>query len=126
MQYVIYNLAGSTLFLFALGTLYAVFGTLNMADLAERAAELPAGDGALLRVTAVLLLLVFVLKGALLPMHFWLPNTYALAPAPVAALFAVMTKVGAYSVIRVFTLIFPVTLAPMGGSWPMSWCPQHW
>ncbi|PTX04229.1 monovalent cation/H+ antiporter subunit D [Pararhodobacter aggregans] len=115
VQYVIYNLAGSTLFLFALGTLYAVFGTLNMADLAERAAELPAGDGALLRVTAVLLLLVFVLKGALLPMHFWLPNTYALAPAPVAALFAVMTKVGAYSVIRVFTLIFPVTLAPMGG-----------
>ena len=115
VQYVIYNLAGSTLFLFALGTLYAVFGTLNMADLAERAAALPAGDGALLRVTAVLLLLVFVLKGALLPMHFWLPNTYALAPAPVAALFAVMTKVGAYSVIRVFTLIFPVTLAPMGG-----------
>ncbi|MCB1390242.1 MAG: monovalent cation/H+ antiporter subunit D [Rhodobacteraceae bacterium] len=115
VQYVIYNLAGSTLFLFALGTLYAVFGTLNMADLAERAVELPAGDGALLRVTAALLLLVFVLKGALLPMHFWLPNTYALAPAPVAALFAVMTKVGAYTVIRTFTLIFPTTLAPMGG-----------
>jgi len=114
VQYVIFNLAGSTLFLFALGTLYAVFGSLNMADLAERATELPAGDAALLRVTAALLALVFLLKGALVPVHFWLPNTYALAPAPVAALFAVMTKVGAYAIIRVYTLIFPDTLAPMG------------
>ena len=115
VQYVMFNLAGSTLFLFALGTLYAVFGSLNMADLAERAQQLPAGDMALMRVTAALLLLVFVLKGALLPLHFWLPNTYALAPAPVAALFAVMTKVGAYSVIRVYTLVFPETLGGMNG-----------
>ena len=115
VQYVIFNLAGSTLFLFALGTLYAVFGSLNMADLAERAAQLPAGDAALVRVTAAMLLLVFVLKGALLPVHFWLPNTYALAPAPVAALFAVMTKVGAYAVLRVYTLVFPDTLGAMDG-----------
>lgn len=115
VQYVIFNLAGSTLFLFALGTLYAVFGSLNMADLAERAPLLPVGDDALVRVTAALLLLVFLLKGALLPLHFWLPNTYALAPAPVAALFAVMTKVGAYAVIRVYTLIFPDSLAAMNG-----------
>jgi len=115
VQYVVINLAGSTLFLFALGTLYGVFGTLNMADLAERAAQLPAGDAALVRVAAALLLLVFLLKGALLPLHFWLPNTYALAPAPVAALFSVMTKVGAYAVIRVYTLIFPDTLEPIGG-----------
>lgn len=115
VQYVIYNLAGSTLFLFALGTLYAVFGSLNMADLAERVMELPAGDAALVRVTAALLVLVFVLKGALLPMHFWLPNTYALAPGPVSALFSVMTKVGAYAVIRVYTLIFPDTLGVIGG-----------
>ncbi len=115
VQYVIFNLAGSTLFLFALGTLYAVFGSLNMADLAERAVQLPAGDEALVRVTAALLLLVFVLKGAMLPLHFWLPNTYALAPAPVAALFAVMTKVGAYSVIRVYTLVFPESLGAMNG-----------
>ena len=115
VQYVIYNLAGSTLFLFALGTLYGVFGSLNMADIAERAAQLPEGDAALVRVTAALLLLVFVLKGALLPLHFWLPNTYALAPAPVAALFAVMTKVGAYAVIRVYTLMFPDTLPMMNG-----------
>ena len=55
----------------------------------------------------MLLLLVFAIKGALVPLQFWLPATYARAPGPVAALFAVMTKVGAYAVIRVFTLIFP-------------------
>lgn len=115
VQYVIYNLAGSTLFLFALGTLYAVFGSLNMADLAERVTQLPDGDAALVRVTAALLLLVFLLKGALVPIHFWLPNTYALAPAPVAALFSVMTKVGAYAVLRVYTLIFPDTLGVIDG-----------
>ena len=106
VQYVIYNLLGSTLFLFALGTLYAVTGTLNMADLAQRAAEIPAGDSALLRVGAMLLFLVFAIKAALLPLHFWLPETYASAPAPVAALFAVMTKVGAYAILRMYTLVF--------------------
>src|SRR6056297_3653351 len=90
VQYVIYNLLGSTLFLFALGTLYAVTGTLNMADLAVRAAEIPVEDSALLRVGAMLLFLVFAIKAALLPLHFWLPETYAEAPAPVAALFAIM------------------------------------
>lgn len=89
VQYVIYNLLGSTLFLFALGTLYAVTGTLNMADLAVRAAEIPVEDSALLRVGAMLLFLVFAIKAALLPLHFWLPETYAEAPAPVAALFAI-------------------------------------
>lgn len=115
VQYVIFNLAGSTLFLFALGTIYGVFGTLNMADLAERAAALPEGDAALVRVAAALLIAVFLVKGALVPLHFWLPNTYALAPAPVAALFAIMTKVGAYSVIRVYTLVFPDTLGAIDG-----------
>jgi multicomponent K+:H+ antiporter subunit D len=107
VQYVAFNLVGSTLFLFALATLYSVTGTLNMADLAAKMPLLPPGDTALIRVAAVLLLLVFAIKGALVPLQFWLPVTYAHAPGPVAALFAVMTKVGAYAVIRVFTLIFP-------------------
>jgi multicomponent K+:H+ antiporter subunit D len=106
VQYVIYNLLGSTLFLFALGTIYAVTGTLNMADLAVRASEIPVEDSALLRVGAMLLFLVFAIKAALLPLHFWLPNTYAEAPAPVAALFAIMTKIGAYAILRFYTLIF--------------------
>ncbi|MHA6265082.1 monovalent cation/H+ antiporter subunit D [Arenibacterium sp. CAU 1754] len=106
VQYVIYNLIGSTLFLFALGTLYGVTGTLNMADLAVRVAELPADQTALIRVGAVLLLLVFSVKAAILPLHFWLPASYANAPAPVAALFAIMTKVGAYAILRMYTLVF--------------------
>ncbi|MEM0937654.1 MAG: monovalent cation/H+ antiporter subunit D [Pseudomonadota bacterium] len=106
LQYVVMNLAGSTLFLFALGTLYAVLGTLNMADMAAKVATLPTEDSALLAVGAVLLLLVFAVKAAAFPVQFWLPATYASAPAPVAALFAIMTKVGAYAIIRVYTLVF--------------------
>ncbi|MES0823803.1 monovalent cation/H+ antiporter subunit D [Ruegeria sp. SCP11] len=120
VQYVAYNLIGSTLFLFALGTLYGVTGTLNMADMAVRVAELPADDTALLRVGAVLLLLVFCIKAAVLPLHFWLPASYANAPLPVAALFAIMTKVGAYSILRMYTLGFgPEVEATQGlvGAW---------
>ncbi|WP_380058184.1 monovalent cation/H+ antiporter subunit D [Falsihalocynthiibacter sp. SS001] len=115
VQYVVYNLLGSTLFLFALGTLYAVTGTLNMADLAVRVAELPAQETALIRVGAVLLLLVFSIKAAVLPLHFWLPGSYANAPAPVAALFAIMTKVGAYSILRMYTLVFAPDLEISAG-----------
>lgn len=120
VQYVIFNLAGSTLFVFALATLYGVTGTLNMADMAERARDLPEADVALLRTGAAMLLVVFAVKGALLPVHFWLPNTYVHAPAPVAALFAIMTKVGAYAIIRVYTLIFGPE-AEVTGTMPGDW-----
>ncbi len=106
-QYVAFNLIGSTLFLFALATIYSVTGTLNMADLAVKLQTLPPGDVALIRVAAVLLLLVFAIKGALVPLHFWLPGAYAHAPGVVAALFAVMTKIGAYAALRFGTLVFP-------------------
>jgi multicomponent K+:H+ antiporter subunit D len=105
-QYVAINLLGSTLFLFAVGIIYGVTGTLNMADLAGKVGQVAAGDAALLRTGALLLFLVFALKAALVPLHWWLPTAYAAAPAPVAALFAIMTKVGAYAIIRVFTLVF--------------------
>ncbi|WP_299154714.1 monovalent cation/H+ antiporter subunit D [uncultured Tateyamaria sp.] len=106
VQYVLFNLIGSTLFLFALGAIYAETGTLNMADLAERVRLITPEETVGIRVAAVLLLLVFAIKAALVPLHFWLPSSYAEAPAPVAALFAIMTKVGAYAIIRVYTLIF--------------------
>ena len=106
LQYVVMNLAGSTLFLFALGTLYASTGTLNIADLAVRVAEIPAEEAALVRVAVILLLIVFAVKAALFPVQFWLPGTYANAPAPVAALFAIMTKVGAYAILRIHTIAF--------------------
>ena len=120
VQYVVYNLLGSSLFLIALGTLYSVTGTLNMADLAVRVASLPAEDTALLRVGAVLLLLVFAIKAAVLPLHFWLPASYANAPMPVAALFAIMTKVGAYAILRMYTLVFGPDVevtAGLAGDW---------
>ena len=106
VQYVAINLVGSTLFLIAVGMIYSVAGTLNMADLAIRVPKIAAGDQALLQSGALLLLLVFCIKAALIPVHFWLPGTYANAPAPVAALFAIMTKVGAYCVIRLYILAF--------------------
>ena len=106
LQYVVVNLVGSTLFLFAVGLLYGVTGTLNMADLALKVPAVAPAEHALLRSGALLLLLVFALKAALVPLHFWLPGTYANAPGPVAALFAVLTKVGAYAIIRLFTLAF--------------------
>jgi len=120
LQYVVMNLAGSTLFLFALGTIYATTGTLNIADLAVKLREIPIEDAALVRVAAMLLLIVFAIKAALFPVQFWLPSTYANAPAPVAALFAIMTKVGAYAIIRMYTISFGPDVAATGsmaGDW---------
>ena len=115
VQYVLFNLIGSTLFLFALGSIYAETGTLNMADLAERVALISPEETVGIRVASVLLLLVFAIKAAVVPLHFWLPSSYAEAPAPVAALFAIMTKVGAYAIIRVYTMIFPPDLEATAG-----------
>ncbi|KZY39151.1 cation:proton antiporter [Roseovarius sp. HI0049] len=115
VQYVVFNLLGSTLFLFALGTIYAETGTLNMADLAQRIAAAPAEHTSGIRAASVMLLMVFAVKAAILPLHFWLPSAYAAAPAPVAALFAIMTKVGAYAIIRFYTLIFPPDLEATQG-----------
>lgn len=106
LQYVIMNLVGSAVFLIALGILYGVLGTLNMADMAQKVALLQGDDVYLAKIGGLLLLVVFALKGALLPLHLWLPNTYATAMPVVAALFAIMTKVGVYSMMRVYTLIF--------------------
>ncbi|MFN3147580.1 MAG: monovalent cation/H+ antiporter subunit D [Paracoccaceae bacterium] len=120
LQYVVANLAGSTLFLFALGAIYASTGTLNLADLAVRVAELPREEAGLVRVAAMLLLVVFAVKAALFPVQFWLPGTYSNAPAPVAALFAIMTKVGAYAILRVHATAFGPDVPATGdlvGDW---------
>ncbi|MGA8990401.1 MAG: monovalent cation/H+ antiporter subunit D [Rhodoplanes sp.] len=106
LTYVVLNLAGSALFLIALGLLYGTLGTLNMADMAEALTRLPAADQALVRTAAALLVAVFALKAALLPLSFWLPHVYGAAAAPVAALFAIMTKVGIYAVLRVSVVTF--------------------
>lgn len=106
LHFVVINLAGSTIFLFAVGTLYGIVGTLNMADLAQKIVNVQADNIVLVRAAGLLLFSVFALKAALLPLYLWLPASYANTSAPVAALFAIMTKVGAYSILRVYTLIF--------------------
>jgi len=106
MHYVVFNLTGSALFLIAVSLLYAVTGTLNMADLAVKIPQLAAENQRLAQAASLLLLVVFAVKAALLPLYFWLPDTYASATAPVAALFAILTKVGVYCIARTTTLVF--------------------
>ncbi|MFW6345070.1 MAG: proton-conducting transporter membrane subunit, partial [Halomonas sp.] len=113
VHYVVLNLAGSSLFLIAVGILYGATGTLNMADMATRLAELPAEREGLVMAGGLMLLVVFGLKAAILPLYFWLPKAYAAAPAPVAALFAIMTKVGIYAILRVYSLVFGEAAGPL-------------
>lgn len=105
LKYVVINVVSSALFLVAVACLYAVTGSLNMADLAEKVAA--SGQPGILTAIALLFFLVFAIKGALFPLYFWLPESYAAPPTPVAALFAgLLTKVGVYAIFRFFTLIF--------------------
>jgi multicomponent K+:H+ antiporter subunit D len=106
LHFVVLNLIGSSLFLIAAGLFYGLLGTLNMADMARLAATVAASDRGLLAATGLILLAVFALKGALLPLHAWLTAAYGNTSAPVAALFAIMTKVGAYAILRIQSLVF--------------------
>jgi len=106
VPYVVLNLAASALFLIGVSLVYAAAGTLNLAHLAVRVAQVAPADTALLQAGAMLLLVVFGFKAALLPLHLWLPGTYAAACAPVSALFAIMTKVGVYAILRVHGVVF--------------------
>lgn len=106
LHYVILNVTGSAIFLIAVATLYGLTGTLNMADLAVRVAAADSDTAPFIGIAALLLFIVFGLKAAIFPLYFWLPSAYSSAHGPVAALFAIMTKVGVYAIIRVYTLIF--------------------
>jgi multicomponent K+:H+ antiporter subunit D len=106
------NLVGSSIFLLGIGALYAATGTLNLADLALRVSEAGPDQAGLLRAGGLLLLVVFALKAALVPVGFWLPPAYGSATAPVAALFAIMTKVGVYAILRVHGLLFGPDAGP--------------
>jgi multicomponent Na+:H+ antiporter subunit D len=105
-KYVAMNLIASSIFLTALGLLYGATGTLNMAELARvwPTISTPGAD----TVLAVLFLIAFSMKAGLFPLFFWLPASYHTPPAPIGAAFAgLLTKVGVYALIRVFTLLFP-------------------
>ncbi len=113
LQFMVLNLLSSVLFLFGVGTLYGLTGTLNLADLAGRIAGLADGDRMLLHAAMMSLLVVFAAKAALIPLAFWLPDTYP-APSPVvSAMFGgIATKVGVYALLRVFTTAFDTVRTP--------------
>ncbi len=122
LHYVVMNLAGSTVFLFAAGLVYAALGSLNLADLSAKMSQLAPDQLGLARAGGLLLLAVFALKAALLPLHLWLPAAYGGTSAPVAALFAIMTKLGIYALLRCHTLLFGAgagSLAQLFDPWLM-------
>ena len=105
IKYILVNVISSALFVVAIALLYSVIGTVNMADISAKVTEV--GQPGIITVIAVLFLLVFGIKGAIFPLYFWLPGSYAAPPMPVLALFgALLTKVGLYAIIRTFTLFF--------------------
>lgn len=108
IKYVTINLVSSAIFLAALGILYGTAGTLNMADLSQKFAQIEMESSrALISAVSVLFLAAFGIKAAIFPLFFWLPASYHTPPAAIAALFSgLLTKVGVYALIRVFTLVF--------------------
>ncbi|ORE90854.1 monovalent cation/H+ antiporter subunit D [Aurantimonas sp. 22II-16-19i] len=114
-KYCFLNLVATTLFLITTGYLYGLFGTLNMADIAEKAGGFE-NDGALLTIV-VLFLVAFSAKAAAFPLNFWLPASYHTPRFVVSALFAgLLTKVGVYALIRIVLMLFPpqhAELAPL-------------
>jgi multicomponent Na+:H+ antiporter subunit D len=107
LKYSVLNLIGTTLFLISIGIVYAAFGTLNMADIAEKVRDLRGS--APLTTLAALFLLAFGMKAAAFPVNFWLPASYHTPRIVVSALFAgLLTKVGVYALIRVMVMLLPV------------------
>ena len=115
LHYIAINLVASLLFLIGVAVLYGVTGTLNMADIAQKLPAVPASDRGLLHAGAAILAIAFLAKAGLWPLNFWLPPAYAAASAPAAAVFAVLTKVGVYAVLRLWTLCFPAGAGASAG-----------
>ena len=105
IKYVTLNLLSSALFLAGVGILYGLAGTLNMADLARKLPLIHTPE--MTTLVSILFLIAFGIKSAVFPLFFWLPSSYHTPPAAVSAIFAgLLTKVGVYALMRVFTLIF--------------------
>ncbi len=120
LHFIAINLAASSLFLIGVSMLYGLTGTLNMADLAQSVAQVEEADRGLLHAAAGILATAFLIKAAVWPLNFWLVPAYSAATAPVGALFAIMTKVGVYAILRLWTLAFSREAgasALFGGLW---------
>jgi multicomponent K+:H+ antiporter subunit D len=120
LHYISINLLASSLFLIGAALIYGVTGTLNMADLAVKVPLVSAADRGLLHAGAGILAVAFLAKAGMWPLNFWLVPAYSSASAPVAAMFAIMTKVGVYTLLRLWTLLFSAQAgasAFFGGQW---------
>lgn len=106
MHYIAINLVASSLFLIGASMLYGLLGTLNMADMARSIQDLPASERSLLYSASAILGTAFLVKAAVWPLNFWLVPAYSTAAPPVGALFSLMTKVGIYVILRLWTLCF--------------------
>jgi multicomponent K+:H+ antiporter subunit D len=106
LHYIAVNLLASSLFLVGLSVLYGVLGTLSMADIAQKMALVPEHDRGLMHAGAAILAVAFLTKAAIWPLNAWLVPAYTATSAPVAALFAMMTKVGVYALLRLWPLLF--------------------
>jgi multicomponent K+:H+ antiporter subunit D len=115
MHYVVVNLAASSLFLIGVALVYGVTGTLNMADLAMRIPTVPADRRALLEAGGALLGVAFLVKAGMWPLGLWLPSAYTAAAAPIAAVFAILSKVGIYVLLRLSLLLFGTGAGAMAG-----------
>ncbi|WP_214747900.1 Na+/H+ antiporter subunit D [Exiguobacterium sp. s189] len=105
IKYLLVNIIASALFVMSVALLYGVTGTLNLADLAMKIPLVDNPD--VITVIGVMFVIVFGMKGALVPLHYWLPGAYVVAPTPILAMFgALLTKVGVYSILRTYTLLF--------------------
>ena len=105
LHYIAVNLLASSLFLIGVAMIYGIAGTLNMADIARKLPDIPSADRGLLHAGAAILGIAFLVKAAMWPLNFWLTPAYAAASAPVAALFVILTKVGVYAVLRLWSLL---------------------
>lgn len=123
LKYIAINLAASSLFLVGASMIYGVSGTLNFADLAARIPQVAAADRALLHTACAILAVAFLAKAAMWPLNFWLVPAYSSASAPSAAVFALLTKVGIYVLLRLSTLLFSPEAgdsAGFGSQW-LAW-----
>ena len=106
LHYIAINLAASSLFLVGAAMLYGATGTLNMADLGMRIAQIAPADRGLVHAAAAILATAFFAKAGAWPLNFWLVPAYSAAVSPVGAVFALLTKLGIYTILRLWTTLF--------------------
>jgi len=115
LHYIAVNLMASVLFLIGIAVIYGTTGTLSMADLATQIATLSPEDRPLVHMAAAMMVLAFLIKAGIWPLSFWLPTAYMAGAAPVAAMFAINTKVGVYVILRLSMLTFGATAGASQG-----------